>query len=171
MKILIIILIILAATLPAIDLTQDLKEARIKIDLPNDSWALADRSENKGMVIYSYKRKPVDDRDGRHIIPNMAVIIEDVDKKMDAVTYSALKRSQVKFDVSEVFTHEKGPIKFENAIGYKGTYTDSGGLEHTVYVVHAINERKGIQFICDATTDVLAQVEDEFRRALKSIRK
>jgi len=171
MKIISIIVIALTAILPASDLTQDIKEAKIKIDLPNDSWALANRSENKGMTIYSYKRKPVDDSEGRHIIPNMAVIIEDVDRKMDAVTYSALKRSQVHFDVSEVFTHDKGPIQFVNAIGYKGTYTDSGGLEHTVFVIHAINERKGIQFICDATTDVLEKVEGEFFLTLKSIRR
>ena len=171
MRIISIILITVTAILPASDLTQDIKEAKIKIDLPNDSWALANRSENKGMIIYSYKRKPVDDSEGRHIIPNMAVIIEDVEKKVDAVKYSALKRSQVKFDVSEVFTHGKGPIKFVNAIGYKGTYTDSGGLEHTVYVIHAINERKGIQFICDATTGVLEKVEAEFLATLKSIRK
>ena len=153
------------------DLTQELKEAKIKIDLPNDSWYLASRQEVKEMVVYNFKRTPIEDNDGRQIIPNISVIIENVDEDIDAVTYSALKRSKVNFKVSEVYTHEGGRIGLQNAIGYKGTYTDKGGLDHTVYIVHGINNKKGIQLICDTTTDILDKMESEFLMTLESIRK
>jgi hypothetical protein len=90
---------------------------------------------------------------------------------MDAVTYSALKRSKVNFEVLEVYTHEGGQIGFQNAIGYKGKYVDNGGLDHTIYIVHGVNGKKGFQFICDVTTNILDKVEDEFFMTLKSIRK
>lgn len=153
------------------ELTQELKEAKIKIDLPNDSWFLADKQENKAMTVYYFKRQPIEDDDGRKIIPNIAVIIEDVDKDLDAVTYSTLKRSKVNFEVLKVFTHEGGQIGFQNAVGYKGKYVDQGGLDHTIYIIHGINEKKGIQFICDVTTNILDKVESEFLVTLKSIRK
>src|SRR6478609_4488787 len=136
------------------ELTQELREAKIKIDLPNDSWFLANKQEINGLTIYYFKRKP----------------IEDIDKNMDAITYSALKRSKVSFEVSEVFTHENGKINYENAIGYKGKYVDKG-LNHTVYVIHGINGKKGLQFICDVTTNILDKVDGEFLTTLKSIRK
>ena len=153
------------------DLTHELKEGKIKIDLPNESWFLADKQEDNGMTIYFFKREPIEDPEGRQIIPNIAVIIEDVEKDTDAVAYSALKRSRVNFEVSEVFTHEKGPIRFQNAVGYKGKYVDKGGLDHTIYVVHGINGNKGLQVICDATTNIFDKMEDEFLIALKSVRK
>ena len=165
------VVILALTTLGPADFTHDLKEAKLKIDLPNDSWSLTDKQDNNGMTVYIFKRQPIEDSEGRQIIPNIAVIIEEVDKKLDAVTFSALKRSKVNFEVAEVYTHEGGQIGLKNAVGYKGKYVDKGGLEHTIYVVHGINDRKGLQFICDVTTNVLAQVESEFLTTLKSIRK
>jgi hypothetical protein len=153
------------------DLTQELKEAKIKVDLPNDSWYLASKQDVNEVVVYNFKRKPIEDNEGRQIIPNISVIIENVDNELDAVTYSALKRSKVNFKISEVFTHESGLIGLQNAIGYKGTYTDKGGLDHTVYIVHCINNKKGVQLICDTTTDILDKMESEFLMTLESIRK
>jgi len=152
-------------------LTENLKEANIKIDLANDSWFLADKQETRGMTIYFFKRKPIEDNEGRQIIPNISIIIEDVEKNLDVVTYSALKRSKVNFKVREVFTHDNGTIKYENAIGYKGSYVDKNELDHTVYIVHGINGEKGLQFIFDVTTNILDQVDNEFLTTLKSIRK
>lgn len=172
MKLLTIILLALTTLgLRSDELTQELKEAKIKIDLPNDSWFLADKQENKEMTVYYFKRKSIEDNDGRQIIPNISVIIEDVDKTLDAVTYSALKRSKVNFEVLEVFNHDSGPIKYENAIGYKGKYVDKYDLDHTIYIVHGINGTKGLQFIFDVTTNILDKVDNEFLATLKSIRK
>ena len=153
------------------ELSHELREAKIKIDLPNESWFLADRQENRGMTIYYFKREPIEDSEGRQIIPNMSVIVEGVSKDLDAVTYSLLKRSKANFEVLEVYTPDGGQIEFKNAVGYKGKYTDQGGLDHTIYVVHGINGKKGLQFICDVTTNILDQVESEFLVTLKSIRK
>ena len=149
--------------------THDIQEAGIKIDLPNDAWALADKQSSK-RTIYSFKRKSIADSSGREIIPNMAVIIEDVPEGTDAVTFSASKRLQIPFDVLDVFTHESGNLNFKNAIAYKGTYEDRLKIEHTIFIVHGINEKKGIQFICDATTEVFGKIQGEFLSTMKSIR-
>lgn len=161
----------IALAFKADDLTQDLKEAKIKMDLPNDSWSLADKKNERNMAVYIYKRQPIEDAEGRQIIPNIAVIIEDVEKDLDVIAYTALKRSKVSFEVLKVYTHHEGQIAYENAIGYKGKYTDKGGLDHTIYVLHGINGRKGFQLICDVTTNIHDKVEAEFFSTLKSIRK
>ncbi|MDP4218706.1 MAG: hypothetical protein Q8927_21125, partial [Bacteroidota bacterium] len=105
----------------------------------------------------------------RSIIPNIGVIIENVADKMDVVTYSAKKRGSASFDVTAMFIAGDGKINFVNAVGYKGTYTDA--FEHIVYVVHAINNKKGIQIILDTTTGTFDQIEPEFFEVLRSIRK
>ena len=120
------------------------------------------------MIIYVFKRDPVLDSSNRNVIPNAAVIIEKIDPKTDVVTYSVNKRANGFFDVIQMFTHEDGTINYLNAVGYKGTYTDA--LSHTVYVVHAIHEDKGIQIILDTTTETFPAIDNEFLQVLKSIR-
>jgi hypothetical protein len=90
---------------------------------------------------------------------------------MDIITWSVNKRGSAPFDVDKVFIHGDGPINFLNAVAYKGKYVDEYKLEHTVYVVHAINNNMGIQVIFDATTSVFDQVDKEFQTTMKSIRK
>jgi len=58
---------------------------------------------------------------------------------------------------------DDGIINYINAVGYKGTYIDKTSLNHTVYVVHAINEDVGLQ--------TFPTIDTEFLQILKSIRK
>jgi hypothetical protein len=153
------------------ELTHELKEAKLLIDLPNENWFLANKQESNGRIVYFFKREAIEDAEGRKIIPNIGVVIEDVEKDMDAVRYSALKRSAASFEVLEVFTHESGRLKFQNAVGYKGKYVDRYELDHSLYIIHAVNSGKGIQLICDATASVMEKVEGEFKKTLMSIRK
>lgn len=149
-------------------LTYDVPEAKIKFDLPNESWKLNQKEEGK---FHLFKREPIEDDAGLKIIPNLAIVIEDVEPGLDVVTYSVLKRTKVSFEVVEVFTHEKGTIDFINAIGYRGKYKDQGGLDHSIIMLYAINEGKGIQFIFDTTTSIEETMRAEFDHVLKSIRK
>jgi hypothetical protein len=147
------------------------KEANIKLNIPNSHWHLQPRQEQNGLIIYVFKRDRVIDSANRNIIPNAAVIIENINPKTDVVTYSVNKRANAFFEVTQMFIHDDGIIDFVNAVGYKGTYTDDNPINHTVYVVHAINKDKGLQFIFDTTTDTLPIIESEFLQMLKSIRK
>ncbi|MDP4149349.1 MAG: hypothetical protein Q8938_08565 [Bacteroidota bacterium] len=144
-------------------------EAKITIDLPNNAWHFTGKQEKNNLVVYVFKRDEVRDSLNRSIIPNIGVIIENVADKMDVVTYSAKKRGSASFDVTAMFIAGDGKINFVNAVGYKGTYTDA--FEHIVYVVHAINNKKGIQIILDTTTGTFDQIEPEFFEVLRSIRK
>ncbi len=145
------------------------REANIKLNIPNSRWHLQPKQVKNGFTIYLFKRDPVLDSSHRQIIPNAAVIIEKIPPKMDVVTYSVNKRAQSFFSVTKMFIHDDGTINYKNAVGYKGTYTDK--VDHTVYVVHAINGDKGLQIILDTTTETFAALEAEFLQILKSIRK
>jgi len=147
-----------------------IKEASLSFKLPNDKWELKGKQDKNGKQVYFFKRESIKDKLGRDVIPNISIIVEDVDKKLDVVTFSALKRGQVNFEVDEVFIHEKGIIDFKNAIGYKGRYTDKFG-EHTIYVLHAINKKKGLQIFFDVLTGVFEELDSEFKFTLKSIKK
>ena len=147
-----------------------IKEAKLSLDLPNDKWELKGKQDKNGMQVYFFKRESIKDKLGRDVIPNISVVVEDVNKKLDVVTYSALKRGQVNFEVDKVFIHDKGLFDFKNAIGYKGRYKDQFG-EHTVYVLHAINNKKGLQIFFDVLTGLFEDLDAEFKYTLKSIKK
>ena len=170
-KIIIIALaIVLAGTVKASDtLIRVIPEAKIRIDLPNNSWHMTSKETNNGVTVYFFKRDPITDSLKRKIIPNIGIIVEKVDEKTDVVTWSVVKRANMPLEVDKMFIHGDGLITFKNAVGYKGRYTD--GLEHTIYVIHAINNNMGIQLIFDSTTSVFDQVDKEFQEVMKSFKK
>ncbi|HVT84178.1 MAG TPA: hypothetical protein VHD35_03205 [Chitinophagaceae bacterium] len=151
-------------------LSYSFKEAGISIKLPNSKWYLADSEENNSRAVYIFKREAITDNSNTHVIPNIAVIIEDVDENTDVIEYSIVKRTKTPFDVSETFIHGDGKINYENAVGYKGSYTDQRSILHTIYVVHAINKNKGIQLILDTTSETFAEIDREFLAVLKSLK-
>lgn len=148
---------------------QLIKEAKISMELPNEKWELKNTQTLNGQKIYFFKRESIKDKIGRDVIPNISIITEKVNKKQDVVTYSAFKRMQTPFSVDSVFIHDSGIIEFKNAIGYLGQYEDKYGL-HKVYVIHAINNKRGIQIFFDVTEDLFEQVDPEFRITLKSVK-
>ena len=146
------------------------KEGNIKLTIPNAHWHLQPRQEQNGFIVYVFKRDPIVDSSNRNIIPNFAVVIEKIDPKMDLVTYSVNKRGNAAFTVTKMFIDKDAIINFTNAIAYKGVYIDKYSLNHTVYVVHAINKGMGLQIILDTTTQTFPSVDPEFLQILKSIR-
>lgn len=154
------------------NLTQEITEAKFKFDLPNDKWSLWVNESYKKVVLYSYKREAIfDSANNLDIIPNISIVIEDLDRDLDLGTYTVTKRAEVNFEVIDIYTYSKGNIGIENAIGYKCKYIGSNKMEHTIYVVHGVNKRKGFQIICDGTSSVHDIVESEFLATLKSVRK
>lgn len=152
--------------------TEKLTEADIQFDLPNKQWALKDKQENNNMLVLFYKRQPITDKSGRQIIPNIAFIVETVPDTTDLVVWSMQKRSLKPFEVKEVITCNSKPAKLKHkyAIGYKGNYTDKGGIEHTIYVVHLIHKGKGVQIFLDITAELFPKYESEFLKTIGSIK-
>ena len=171
MKIIIVALLFSTLMISASAQNKKIKEADLSFKLPNEKWELKDSQKANGKVVYFYKREPIIDSKNRSIIPNISFIIEDVDKSTDVVLYSAQKRLSAPFDVKEVFTYEDSLINYKNAIGYKGIYSDKNGIEHTVFVIHLINEDKGVQIFFDITTELFSEYEDEFITTMQSINK
>lgn len=121
------------------------------------------------MVVYSYKRKPITDSLNRGIVANVSVLIENVEKGLDVISWSSDRRKQVPFQVTKVLTKKKGNLSAYQAIGYEGSYVDSKKISHRILMVYAIQQKKGVQMICDATDSVWPMVEPEFRSAIKSL--
>ena len=86
------------------ELTQEIKEAGLKIDLPNDQWFLANKIDKTDLDVYMYKRKPIEDQEGRQIIPNIAVFVEDVG--------TSNKASSTLFLLFMLFMKRKGSRSF-----------------------------------------------------------
>jgi hypothetical protein len=148
-------------------LTQKIKEAEISIKLPNNQWLLDEKIEKTGLVVYIFNRIAIIDSLGKNISPSISIVIESIDKNMDLVNFSILKRTKRPFEVEKVFNYETGLMNFKNAICYQGNYFDDES-KHTIYVVHAIKNGKGIQIIFDATTSIFSKINDEFLVTLKS---
>jgi hypothetical protein len=166
-KLLLSLLFLLSATTGFCE--EKISEAKLTLKLPNNKWELKNKVEQNEAQIYIYKREPIINDDGREVISNIAVIVEDINEDSDVVTYSVFKRSQVGFEVLEVFTPGDGLLFFQNAIGYKGKYKDQHG-EHTIYCLYAINNNKGVQIIFDVLTDLFNELDTEFQLTLKSIK-
>jgi hypothetical protein len=151
---------------------QKLPGTQVTFQLPNAEWTLADTMETEsGLRVFSYKRTPILDKDSTSIIPNIAFLVEQVDTGTDIVVYSMQKRIAMPFEVDKVYSHDDSNaiIRHPYAIGYKGHYTQKG-LEHTIYIVHLIDENWGVQIICDATSDVFPKCDSEFLKFLRSIK-
>jgi len=172
MKNLVLLLVLLVPFAPIYGQTEKLTEAGIQFDLPNVKWALKDKQEQNNLLVLFYKREPIADRSGRQVIPNIAFVVETVPDTTDLVVWSMLKRSVKPFDVKEVFSYnsKNAKLKHKYAIGYKGTYVDKGGIDHTVFVVHLIHKNKGVQIFFDNTTELFVKYESEFLKTLASIR-
>ena len=172
MKILVVFLILLFIS-NSIVLSQieSLTEAGIQFSLPNKKWKLNVKDKNEDKLVYIYKREPITDSQQRKVVPNIAFIIEEVQDSTDIIIYSLNKRMNAPFEINQVFTHEgsNSKINLSYAIGYKGTYHDKSEIEHTVYVIHIINNNKGVQVILDMTSEVFVKYEKEFLKTMKSL--
>jgi len=147
---------------------ESIPEAKLKFDLPNKHWKLGTKENPElGTNIYTYKRESVLNKDNILIIPNITFIVEDIPDNIDIIRYSILKRENVPFKVIETFTNNDKRLNFKNAVAYKAIYKDP--FEHTIYIIHLINNHKGIQVIMDITSDSFKEYENEFIKTMQSI--
>ncbi len=150
---------------------QTIKEADIRYKLPNDKWHLTSSSTDNFPHVYTYKRTALTDSSGREVIPNIAFIIENVPDTADIVDYSGYKREKLSFEAIDVFSYLSEPklLKHQYAIGFKGTYTDSKKLKHTIYYVIYIHKGKAVQVVCDVTSELFPKCKGEFDALIRSV--
>lgn len=155
-------------------LSQELSIPNTKLvfELPNDEWEMTEDREIKEMHLLSFQRKPIIDDSGRSVSPNISFITEEIGDSMNVIMFSAYKRSKVPFNVEEVFSHdfEGSPLKYKNAIGYVGNYTE-GPFKHIIYVIHLKDGESGVQVIMDITESLFEEYRKEFEKSISSIKK
>lgn len=146
-------------------------EAGIRFSL-NDSLWKRNTSQNdntKDATVYRYKRSPIETRDGKQVIPNITVVVEKVPDSTNIMVFATTKRIKTPFDIDEVFTSERGLLKYENSIGYRGGYTDRNGIRHSIIIIYLINKNKGVQVVMDITRELYDEYRGEFDDLIGSI--
>jgi hypothetical protein len=150
---------------------QIIKEAGIRFNLNDTLWKrnTSQNDNTNNATVYRYKRIPIETSDGRQVIPNITVVVETVQDSLNVMVFSAMKRVKTPFDVEEVFTSEKGLLQYQNAIGYRGGYTDKTGIRHTILIIYLINKNKGVQMVMDITRELYDDYKGEFEDVIRSI--
>ncbi len=162
-----------------------IKAASLLFEKPNSKWFLKEIKDTCGWTIYSYKREPIIDSEGRSIIPNIAFIVESIPDTVtiDVMQYSIHRRGQFPAKTIGMFSGEGGnsdpkyekqnaagmpKMQYKNAMGFKAIYKDMAG-EHSIYLVFLLNKHKGVTVIMDMTSELFEKYGKEFNDGLLSI--
>jgi len=150
--------------------------AHVYMQLPNDEWYLFNKGEAKKKNFYVFKRQPVKDPGGREIIPAIIVAITNAKNYQGNIDQFAKDRSGyyvksgAKIDQQLIGGEKDCPLKYKNARLLKASYTQNG-MGHIMYLVYALtDDGVGIQMGMDMTTNISAQYEKEFIKAIASIK-
>lgn len=146
----------------------EVENTNLIIDFKNNNWHLIKPETTKDYSVNTFKRIPIKEKN-RDVIPNISIMIEDITSD-NVITYSTLKRMNIPLDVIKVLTAEKGDLSLKNSIGYIGNYKYENGENHTIYLIHAIVDNKGIQLIFDTTENSYKEIANEFKEILKNIK-
>lgn len=92
-------------------LIQKIKEADILIKLPNNQWLLDQKIDRNGFTAYIFNRTVIIDSLGNNISPSISIVIESIDKNIDLVNFSVIKRTKRPFEVEKVFNYENRTYK------------------------------------------------------------
>jgi antitoxin component YwqK of YwqJK toxin-antitoxin module len=150
-----------------------IEEAGIAIQFPSTKWRLADKAKGK-MTGYVFKREPILNKNGQHIIPAVMIYTEDASSYEDFMVFSINKQMPFRskgVQVNETLIHENDdyPIKTKSSILYKCSYQQAN-VPHIFYMVHIITKNKiGVQILMDMTKDIAEEYESEFVEILKSL--
>lgn len=153
-----------------------LGRAKLEYRFPGTAWTPEPPKSNNGVRAWGFSREPIDDAAGRHVIPYVAIIVEELDAPTDVVVYSLQKRLKTPFKADRVFNWQDEPrLLLKNAVAFEGnvSYPDSADpktlLLHRLVILHAVQGRYGIMVIADSTDSVYATTHDEFLELLWSL--
>ena len=144
-------------------------ENKLIFEIPNEEWFRNKFVENSSVIWHSFQRNPIKNKNGTNIFPNISFLVEEAGDLTDVILYSLQKRRKMPFDMDSTFIHEDGRLKIKNAIGYLGHTVYEDGSKHTVLIVHALVDKKGIQIVMDMTSDLYDEYGKEFWSALDGI--
>jgi hypothetical protein len=151
---------------------QTLSEAGIQFKLNDSLWMRITTNKDKTptSIIYRYKRQAIRTSNGNQVVPTISVVIESIPDSTDIMVYSAMKRVKTPLDIEEVITPDKGLLQYQNAVGYRGGYTDPTGTRHKTTLIYLINKNKGVQIIMDINLELWDEYKSEFDEIIRSIK-
>lgn len=144
-------------------------ENKLVFEIPNQEWFRNKLVDNKRFIWHSFKRNPIKNKNGTNIFPNISFLVEEIGDLTDVIIFSMQKRQSMPFDVDSVYSHDGSNLRLKNAVGYLGKSHYEDGSIHTVLIVHAIVDKKGVQIVMDMTSDLFEKYGNEFWSSLNGI--
>lgn len=146
------------------------RHTNLVFELPNKKWSLYSKGANKIGSISIYKGKPIKIVSGKYVTPKLTIVTEVISDTILLEEYSQQKLQETPFKVINSFTSkdQDTKISLQNAIGYQGTfYRDD--LLNSLYVIHLISNKRGIQIFLDIPESLFKKYDKEFIKALESL--
>ena len=149
--------------------TFELREARVRITIP-DKWTYGGNENVDSVVTHYFDRDPLLYKywNGKDSISAVVSVSTETINELDAVTFSAKQRMLNPFEVLEVFIPKDIDMQHKNGICYKGSYANKMGM-HNFYIIYLKNRELGITVMCDISDDLFEFVKPDFISIIKSI--
>jgi len=153
--------------------TSQTKDLPLLFKLPNNEWNTV---IHKSPGVYIFKRNPITDSAGRHIIPAIMIYTEDATTYKQDITIFTGKKMQPFLDrgvkVPKIINWQDKdyPLTFKNALFMQGTYSDDN-VDHIIFMMYILDKHdNGIQVYMDMTKEVAAKYESEFWTTIRSLK-
>lgn len=143
----------------------------IKIGFPEGLWYLSDTYEENERLNFLFYRTVNPDNSDSENAPSCLISLEGVPQNTNLIDYSSYRRRRLSVDIEKVLTPKDSLYSLSQTVGYRGNYSNSEGKEHSVIVIHSIQNGVGVELILDAESKDFVLLENEIAYVLQSLKK
>ena len=168
---LILFILIVCLITPLAAATLAVPEGRLSFSLPSH-WVLKGEEKGDFGAIFTFKREPVKDSQGRMIIPAVMVSVRPYDTASDPVHFAAYVRTTFRLqDMIAFYSWHDGRFSLKSGVLFQARKTDTHtGLPHTMLVFTASYGKYSLIIVCNVPTELFPRVADDFFGMFKSLR-
>ncbi len=158
------------------ELEVTIKEAGIAFSLP-DKWEAKPVPQNRTTptmesydpLYLGWQREPIADSAGRQVRPGINVLVFNVPADTDTMMVSNSLMHQRGWPFKGFLTGEKDGLKLPRSMGYISEFSPEKDAVLRLFVVHAVNDGKFVEFVFFAIREVFPAVEAEFRGMIQTL--
>lgn len=145
-------------------------ELKLSLELPPAWSSRPNIHEQERLVMYHFRRDAIWDRDGRKIIPNLALYIEDLPEEADVIGYAFGQRMTKWFSQLTDVVYKPGFFGEVGGVAHVACYIDPGQLKYRIVFFCMVQEGKGVKILIDGTESVFDDLKDEYDAILQSLK-
>ena len=145
-------------------------ELKLSLELPAAWSSRPNIHEQERLVMYHFRRDAIWDRNGRKIIPNLGLFIEDIPEDLDAIEYAFSLRMRESFRQFTDVVYKPGFFGEVGGVAHIARYIDPEQLKHRIVFFCTVQEKKGVKILIDGTESVFDDLKDEYDAILQSLK-